>query len=66
MASCEVTGLAGRSENAPYRTHPAVKGARLYARFFLEDVRRRELPIAGLFVPETNGINENIVTQIHR
>ena len=37
--------------NAPGdRTHPAVKGARLYASFFLEDVRRRELPIAGLFV----------------
>lgn len=33
-----------------YRTHPAVKGARLFASFFLEDVRRRELPIAGLFV----------------
>lgn len=36
--------------NAPGdRTHPAVKGARLYASFFLEDVRRLELPIAGLF-----------------
>lgn len=30
--------------------YPAVKGARLFASFFLEDVRRRELPIAGLFV----------------
>ena len=29
------------------RTHPAVKGARLYASFFLEDVQRRRLPIAG-------------------
>ncbi len=36
------------------RTHPAVKGARLFARFFLEDVRRRELPIAGLFATEAN------------
>ncbi len=39
------------------RTHPAVKGARLYASFFLDDVRRRGLPIAGLFVPETTDAN---------
>lgn len=31
------------------RTHPAIKGARLYASFFLDDVRRRGLPITGLF-----------------
>ena len=31
------------------RTHPAVKGARLYASFFLEDVQQRGLPITGLF-----------------
>ena len=31
------------------RTHPAVKGARLYASFFLEDVQRRGLPISKLF-----------------
>ena len=38
--------------NAPDdRTHPAVKGARLYARLFLEEIRRLALPLADLFQP---------------
>lgn len=34
------------------RTHPAPKGARLYARLFLAEIRRLGLPVAGLFVQE--------------
>ncbi len=40
--------------NAPNdRTHPAVKGARLYARLFLDEIRRLALPLADLFQPES-------------
>ena len=36
--------------NAPDdRTHPAPKGARIYASLFLEEIRRMSLPLAGLF-----------------
>ena len=33
----------------PDRSHPAVKGARIYARLFLDEIRRRNLPVARLF-----------------
>ena len=50
----EAADKAGETEALTWyapndRTHPAVKGARLYARMFLEDVRKRELPVAKLF-----------------
>lgn len=37
------------------RTHPAVKGARLYASLFLANVRSRSLAVSKLFVPASNG-----------
>ena len=54
----EAANEAGEAESLTWyatgdRTHPAVKGARLYAALFLDDVRRRGLPIAGLF-PQIN------------
>ena len=51
---------AGEAEaltwNAPGdRTHPAVKGARLYASLFLADVRKRGLAVSKIFVPASSG-----------
>ena len=51
----QAANAAGETEalswNAPNdRTHPASKGARLYAQLFLDNIKSRELDVAGLFV----------------
>ena len=45
------TGLVKGKDGEPSRdvTHPVAKGAEAFAKLFIDDVKRRKLPVAGLF-----------------